>query len=233
MTNYNVKPHISLGIVALLAANPLSAAIIINEVSPTSDRIELHNNGSTAVDISNWQFCSEFRYARVGDQTVVSGELNIPAGGYLVLEWPIDDTAADLGLYSSNAFNSTSAMQDFVQWGSGSNGRISVAASKGIWTSGTFVPAPTTDQSIIFSGGGTGSDSWSVTAAPSFGEANGGGVSEPSTTGWMFFGSYPYVWSDDEQNWLFLSPIDEGLWVYSFQFQQWTFIDQPTVAPSQ
>ena len=37
------------------------------------------------------------------------------------------DNASDLGLYNSSAFSSTTAMEDFVQWGAGGQGRESVA----------------------------------------------------------------------------------------------------------
>ena len=52
------------------------------------------------------------------------------------------------------------------------------------------------------------------------------GVTRPSVKGWMSLDRYPYVWSEDEQGWLYFSPTDAGIWIYSFTYQRWSFLDQ-------
>lgn len=207
-----IFPRAILWIISMMIA-PLYGDVIINEISPIDNRLELLNAGSSSVDVSNWWLCTQIRYARISDTsrvTVESGNLNLGAGEFLVLEttsaYDINDEAADMGLYNSNAFTSTTAMQDFVQWGSGNNGRIAVASAKGIWTSGSFAPAPGAGQSLIFDGQTTGADGWSLTDNPSFGSANdagagaGGGI-VPAETAEIFF------------NLAFRDTGSEGWWV--------------------
>ncbi|NQX92098.1 MAG: hypothetical protein HRT74_08265, partial [Flavobacteriales bacterium] len=87
-----------------------------------------------------FRVCSEFTYATVSALNVVSGSTNIPPNGTVTLEWPSwnpSATGADLGLYvPGGAFNNPDDMVDFTQWGSGGNGRESVAVAKGIWSAG-------------------------------------------------------------------------------------------------
>ncbi len=58
---------------------------------------------------------------------------------------PIGDiTTADgeLGLYSSNTFNSADAIVDYVEWGTSDHARSSVAVAAGIWENGGFIEVP-------------------------------------------------------------------------------------------
>ena len=97
------------------------AAIVINEVDYLNtignDRVEIFNNGATAVDISSWWFCSRFSYVQLSGQTLTSGSLNLGAGQIAVLTLSIDlnDVSADFGLFNTNSFGTASAMESFVQ----------------------------------------------------------------------------------------------------------------------
>ncbi len=52
----------------------------------------------------------------------------------------LDNAGGDLALYfATGSLSESGSMLDFVQWGSGGNGAQSVAVSKGIWTSGTYL----------------------------------------------------------------------------------------------
>ena len=208
--------------------NPLpnsKATVVINEVAPAENRIEFLNTGDSTVDISTWWLCSLIRYARINDTTrvtVVSGSTNMEPGAFLVVEtsssYDLADSAADLGLYTTSAFSSSSAMEDFVQWGSGSNGRISVANAKGIWTPGTFLPSPAAGESIIFNGQEVGAGGWSLTDSPSFGSGNGAGGEIPQAeSAAAFFGeriadSLIEGWSVDQT----LGPVfvEQFPWVF-------------------
>jgi len=125
---------------------PTTAQVRIVEVDPATERVKLHNYGSTTVNVSNYWFCTLFLYGQLNGMTVLSGSLNLAPGADVEVtsNVALDNTAADLGLYSSASFASSTAMQDFTQWGSGGNGRENVAVNKGIWTAGTFInlPAP-------------------------------------------------------------------------------------------
>ncbi len=154
----------------------VQAQVKINEVlySTADDQIELKNFGSTAVDVSSWWLCSVFVYNQISTLNVISGSLNIPPGGILALSGKsLNNTAADLALYNSSVFTSTTAMQDYVEWGRGGQGRESVAVSKGIWTAGDFVPTVAAGHSIEYDGDGNSSSDWFDQPNPTIGSENG------------------------------------------------------------
>ena len=103
----------------------------------------------------------------------------------------LDDSASDLGLYTTNTFTDANAMVDFVQWGTDQDvGRSDVARDKGIWRELTpgvydFVPTAGSGQSAAWkgtnSGGGllTFSEDWG-NGTPTQGGSNGGGSSSGS-----------------------------------------------------
>ncbi len=159
-----------------LAPTFLLGQVKINEVlfSSSGNQVELKNFGTSPVDVSNWWFCSLFNYTRVGTLPIISGNLNIPAGGILAVgSINLNDNSADLGLYNSNNFASASAMQDFVQWGGSGQGRESVAVAKGIWTAGDFVTKVADGHSIEYDGDGNASGDWFDQDNPTIGSENG------------------------------------------------------------
>ena len=120
------------------------AQVRITEVNPSTDAVTIHNfNPRGSIDISSYQLCSLFNYGTLGGMTITSGSLNLISGADVTVactaSFVLNNTAADLGLYNSGSFGSTTAMEDFTQWGSGGNGRESVAVAKGIWSAGDFI----------------------------------------------------------------------------------------------
>ena len=116
------------------------AQVRITEVTISTRNVELTNFGTASVDLTNWRFCHKFSYVSPGG--------TIAAGATRQFTVNFNQTASDLGLYNSSNFGSAAAMQDFVQWGSGGNGRESVAVSKTIWTTGFFLAVPTAGKSL-------------------------------------------------------------------------------------
>jgi hypothetical protein len=53
-----------------------------------------------------------------------------------------DVSSGEAALYTSNGFGDSTAIIDYVEWGSGGHGRSSVAVEAGIWIDGTFVDVP-------------------------------------------------------------------------------------------
>lgn len=127
-----------------VGTNNLQAQVRIVQVNPATNAVKLHNYGNTNQDVSSYFLCSLFSYGQINAMTIVSGDLDMMPGADLTVTSLIDfnTTAADLGLYDTNSFGSITAMQDFVQWGSGGNGRENVAVAKGIWTANTFISLP-------------------------------------------------------------------------------------------
>jgi len=55
----------------------------------------------------------------------------------------------ELGLYSSNTFNSPGAIVDYLEWGSSGHARSGVAVTAGIWVDGGFVEVPAELLAIV------------------------------------------------------------------------------------
>ena len=128
----------------ILVSFQSNAQIRIVGVNPATESVTIHNYGAGTVNITNWWLCSQITYGQLSGMTVTSGSLNLGSGADVTLTSSValTDLAADLGLYNTNIFASTTAMEDFTQWGGSfvfPNGRENVAVSKGIWTSGTFI----------------------------------------------------------------------------------------------
>ncbi|NRA91989.1 MAG: T9SS type A sorting domain-containing protein [Psychroserpens sp.] len=111
------------------------------EVDPTTNVVKIKNFGSSDVDVTNYWFCHLFTYTQLNSGTIQSGDFDLSPGEEVVVQASSNFNASqsDLGLYSTSSFGSTTAMQDFLQWGAGGQGRENVAVNKGIWTAGTFV----------------------------------------------------------------------------------------------
>ncbi|MBL4661228.1 MAG: lamin tail domain-containing protein [Alcanivoracaceae bacterium] len=116
--------------------------IAINEVfyqgNASEDWVELVNRGNEAIDISGWRWCSRFVYPTIQASNILSGnaDLILEPGEIIALSTSIDlnNSASDLGLYTSTPFSSAANMVDFVQWGTSTDvGRSDVARDKGIW----------------------------------------------------------------------------------------------------
>ncbi len=151
----------------------------INEIllANAGDKIELKNFGDAEVDVTAFKLCSRFVYPTLGDMTVETGSLTIPAKGILVVSgFDLDAASADLGLYrpidGDLEFSEPAFMLDFVQWGESGIGRESVAVEKGIWTAGDFVPAIADNHSMEYDGDGNASSDWVDQADSSLGSEN-------------------------------------------------------------
>ncbi|MEM9935267.1 MAG: hypothetical protein AAF824_16695, partial [Bacteroidota bacterium] len=167
--------HALLMVILFSLGMSLQAQVRLNEVQFSgSDKIELINFGPVASDISDWWLCSRFDYIQLNDPGLtLTGNLNIGPGETLVIEgFSLQDQSADLGLYESPSFGSSSAIEDFVQWGGAGIGRESVAVTAGIWTAGEFVSAVSSGSSIEYDGSGRSAADWVEQPTPTFGEPN-------------------------------------------------------------
>jgi len=129
---------------AFLTLIQINAQIRIVEVDPSTNTVKLHNYGSAnnPQDISTYWFCARIVYEGVSATTLISGSTNLAIGADVVLRMnslDFNDTSSDIGFYNSPSFGSSTAMEDFMQYGAGGLGRESVAVAKGIWTAGEFI----------------------------------------------------------------------------------------------
>lgn len=118
----------------------IDAQVRIVSVDPSTDVISFKNYGNTTIDITNWWVCARFVYTCIDVMTIENGNpILLPGETVTVSGFSLNNTSSDLGLFDSPAFSSTTAMQDFMQYGAGGIGRESVAVAKGIWDAGTFI----------------------------------------------------------------------------------------------
>jgi len=118
-------------------SSPANVRIVI--VDAANDKITLKNFGGTAQDVNSYWICNLKTYAQLNG--LASGDMILDPDETIELSREIDDTASDVGLYSTNAFSDDAAMIDFMQYGIdvSTDGRAEVAATKGIWNLGDFV----------------------------------------------------------------------------------------------
>ena len=120
-----------------------NAQIRLKIVNPSTGAVTIHNYGSSTVNIGTYWLCNFPSYDQLNTLTVTQGSLNLAAGAEVTVISTVNLTVADseLGLYNSSTFGSSTAMQDYLQWGSAGHQREVVAVNKGIWVAGTFVSA--------------------------------------------------------------------------------------------
>ena len=141
-----IRSTAALAATVILCAMPSAQAQVrITEVTMTAtNNVELTNFGAASVDLSPWFFCHRRTYGSRPSGTIAAGQSRLFTVTSLNL------TSSDLGLYNSGSFSSTTAMEDFVQWGGSfvATGREGTASAKGIWTTGFFLTVPSAGKSL-------------------------------------------------------------------------------------
>lgn len=154
--------------------------IVISEVDLINNKVELVNLGTNSVDATTWWWCNRVNgspfYATISGSTIdtnlsTATSLNIGGGEILVMNVPagmLPNGNGELGLYKSNSFASTTAMEDYVLWGA-TGVRDSVAQTKGIWTDNEFIVVTnmTTGDSLQLDVGFSGNDAEEYFVGPS------------------------------------------------------------------
>jgi hypothetical protein len=149
-----------------IGAQLVNAQIIINEIFPLTESVELKNTGNMSVDVSTMILCNFPDYSGLDELTIESGSLLLGPGELLVVSGhPFDTADGELGLYVDNNFGSAASIRDYMEYGTSGHARASVAMAAGIWTMGDFVPYPNFEGSIQYNGSGNSSASWFVAAS--------------------------------------------------------------------
>ncbi|MBT8287179.1 MAG: T9SS type A sorting domain-containing protein [Bacteroidia bacterium] len=141
--NYNRSKPLLLFLIFLASVQMVFSQVKIRLVNPTTGDVTIKNySASSTIDITGWWLCNFPAYSLLVDQSP-SGSLNLAPGDEVTVTSTvnINPTDAELGLYNTNLFGSSTAMEDYLQWGSASHQRESVAVSAGIWGAGTFIMA--------------------------------------------------------------------------------------------
>ena len=176
----------------LLCVCPAVSQVLINEVLYDPDgtdtgkeKIEIKNAGSTSIDLTGYDLYPD----GIGYFTFPT--VSLPPGAIAVvhLRQPGVNTGSDffhptpssnlgnasggsVALFSSTTHNA-GALVSFVQWGAGSRGWASAAASAGVWSSvSDSVPAVSEGHSIEYDGSGFTPGDWFDQVAPTLGSPN-------------------------------------------------------------
>jgi len=113
-----------------------SGGIVINEINNNGE-VELRNTGTGSVDISSYWLCNFPGYDQLSTLTLqCGGDLILDPGELVtvIVNFAVSETDGEMGLYTTNQYTNTSAIIDYVEWGSTGHQRSSVAVGAGIWT---------------------------------------------------------------------------------------------------
>ncbi len=126
----------------------------ITNVDLNQNTAQLTNMGTVEEDISEWYLCNFPSYLEVQLVPNQIGDFVLSPGETVLLEWSsLNGGDGEFGLYNTNAFTSTAAMEDYVQWGASGHQREVVAVAAGVWNASEFIFG---GSPFIFNG--TGSD---------------------------------------------------------------------------
>ena len=154
--------------------------IVVNEVifTPTP-AVEVKNLGPSTVDVSTLQLCSFPVYNELQNLTLVSGNLMLGPGEFLVVSGHNFGTTDDeIGLYTGAPYDDPDNILHYVEWGSPGHFRSNTAIAAGVWTNANFVNVDAGGASIEYDGEGFAASDWLLNGTSSPGEENsnvGGG----------------------------------------------------------
>ncbi len=148
-----------------------TSQVVINEFQVDNNTVELKNIGSTTIDISGWFLCSFPTYSAVGSLTLNGGDLNMEPGEIIYVQGHPMGNDDELALYNMASYNSSTAIEDYIEWGSSGHQRATVAQNAGIWTIGDFLPTPAVGVAYAYDGEGDAVTDW-IAQDPTFGEEN-------------------------------------------------------------
>lgn len=153
----------------------LTAQIVINEIDPANNTVELKNTGVMSMDVSTYQFCSFPTYNQLSTLTLVSGSLDMAPGSLTVISGHSMNVAdGELGLYLNTSWTNSASIIDYVEWGFHGHTRSTVAEAAGIWEDDDFVDAPGAGESLQWDGTDDSPSSW-FSDSTTLGEENVGG----------------------------------------------------------
>ncbi len=131
--------------------------LVINEVDPETDQVELKNISDSTVNISDWYLCSLASgagYDLLSDLTLNHGSLNLAPGALVVFGGHSIIAQDDLALYNANDFSNSDAMVDYLQWGQINTGRSNVAEEAGLWVASDSANTITAGHTLQYDGDG-------------------------------------------------------------------------------
>ncbi len=145
-------------------------SIVINEIFPDENQVELKNLSDQSIDVSSYWLCQFPAYGQLANLVLDCSAVDyiLDPGEILVVEFnaTLSPNNGEIALYNDqvidmNDFNNSNFIIDYVEWGTSGHMRSSVAVDAGIWTTGDFVPSFSITNSIEYDGIGNSSFDWS------------------------------------------------------------------------
>lgn len=144
------------------AAAPSGAHFVISSVTFGAPMLVITNIGDASGNLAGHWLCQRPFYQEIpavdvgpGESVAISlgGDVFLPPPGAITVEQAMNiggmnRADGEIGLYSSNAFGSSSDIVSYVEWGSAGHGRSGTAVQAGIWEDGAFV-ATTGETALI------------------------------------------------------------------------------------
>ncbi len=156
----------------IICSQELKSQIVLNEINPAQDRVEIKNLGNSTINIGTYIFCTFPVYNALSTLTLESGSLMLAPGELVVLSGQtLGNANGELGLYLNNQFTNPASIIDYMEYGSSGHQRAAVAISAGIWFANNFVPTPQAGQSMNYDGEGNTAADW-FSADLNFGQQN-------------------------------------------------------------
>lgn len=143
-------------------------SIVINEIFPEENKVELKNLSDEAIDVSGYFLCEFPAYAQLTNLALdcSSTDYILDPGEILVVEFNsnINSNTGEIALYNdqlmNNDFGNSDFIIDYVEWGFAGHTRAPVAIAAGIWSTGAFVPSFSITNSIEYDGIGNTPFDW-------------------------------------------------------------------------
>ena len=109
--------------------------LVVMSIGFDTKFILIRNDGDDDYDLSGHWVCNRPSYLQLPDQVLAPGdaiEIDVRTLG-------LNPDSGELALYTSGDFASSTDIIRYVQWGTDSHGRTSVAVAGGVWPEGDFV----------------------------------------------------------------------------------------------
>ncbi|MEE9413847.1 MAG: LPXTG cell wall anchor domain-containing protein [Acidimicrobiales bacterium] len=110
-------------------------SIAVTKVDLASDMVEITNHGDVEVDVNGMFLCNFPSYSPIADAPVIgAGETITVDAGALGVNF--DEAQGEVGLYLSSAYDASSEIVSYVEWGEAGHTRSSVGIAAGVWAEG-------------------------------------------------------------------------------------------------
>jgi hypothetical protein len=129
---------------------PPIKSVLVNEVNPNKQWIELINPNSGNVDVSSYSVQNGSNMSFLSDLEILSGDLILDSSEYVVLKWPeISKSIGELGLYTSDTISGD--LIDYMQYGGTSQEHSEMAISQNLWDNSFNSLAIIVDSTLSYS----------------------------------------------------------------------------------